>query len=205
MLRNPLADSTDKPVDVHAETRGVARLRLTNGGFFWRHWLRALLTLPLALLAGGCYGEMDHQPKFRHLSPSGFYSDGAAARTPPGGTVARETVPAREPLTAESIHRGQQRFNIYCLPCHGAGGAGDGQVVQHGFPAPPSFHIERLLKADDEHFFGVITNGAGRMFPYADRVSVPDRWAIVGYIRALQLSQRVPYAQLDAAAREKVK
>jgi len=97
--------------------------------------------------------------------------------------------------------RGQERYSVYCLPCHGAGGDGDGPVVQRGFPAPPSYHLERLLDAPDRHFVDVIEHGYGVMYPYADRVGMADRWAIAAYIRALQLSRRVAVAQLPAALR----
>lgn len=93
------------------------------------------------------------------------------------------------PLTAATLERGQERFNIYCSPCHSEAGDGDGMVVRRGFPHPPSYHSERLRNAPDAHFFNVITNGYGVMFSYADRIEPDDRWAIVAYIRALQLSQ----------------
>ena len=87
------------------------------------------------------------------------------------------------------LHRGQERFNIYCAPCHSPVGDGDGMVVRRGFPAPPSYHIDRLRQAPARDFYDVMTNGYGVMRPYSDRVSPEDRWAIVAYIRALQLSQ----------------
>jgi mono/diheme cytochrome c family protein len=93
------------------------------------------------------------------------------------------------PLTAATLARGQERFNIYCSPCHSEAGDGDGMVVRRGFPHPPSYHSERLRHAPDAHFFNVITHGYGAMFSYADRIEPDDRWAIVAYIRALQLSQ----------------
>ena len=163
-----------------------------------------------ALLSTGCYGEMNDQPRLRWLAPSSFFADGASARVPPGGTVAREQADDSRPvLTEQLVARGRERFNINCMPCHGPEAQGNGSVVQHGFPAPPSFMQERLLKAPDSHFYGAMTNGYGRMFPYADRVTPADRWAIAAYIRALQLSHDVPLeslpAELQTRARKELK
>jgi mono/diheme cytochrome c family protein len=100
-------------------------------------------------------------------------------------------------MTLALLQRGQDRFRIYCTPCHDAAGYGRGTVPARGFPQPPSFHIPRLRDAPSEHFVDVITHGHGVMYPYADRVTPPDRWAIAAYIRALQLSQDVPIAALS--------
>ena len=96
--------------------------------------------------------------------------------------------PSPPPLTMALLERGQQRFNIYCSPCHGRTGEGDGMIVRRGFPRPPSYFIGRLRKAPNQHFYDVISNGYGAMYPYSDRVKPADRWAIVAYIRALQAS-----------------
>jgi mono/diheme cytochrome c family protein len=93
------------------------------------------------------------------------------------------------PITPKLLARGRERFDIYCAPCHGYAGRGDGMVARRGFPHPPSYHIDRLREAPDMHFIDVMTHGYGVMYPYADRISRADRWAIVAYIRALQLSQ----------------
>ena len=103
------------------------------------------------------------------------------------------------PVTMQLLERGRERFDIYCAPCHSRVGDGDGRVARRGFPHPPSYHIDRLENAPDRHFYDVITHGYGVMYPYADRVSPEDRWAIVAYIRALQLSQDAPRAALPAS------
>jgi len=158
-----------------------------------------------------CRQDMHDQPKYIPLRESTFFGDARSARPPVAGTVARgqlrddpmlytgkrngadaEVFPF--PVTDRVMKRGQERFNIYCAPCHSEAGDGDGMVVRRGFPAPPSYHIERLRNAPDAHFYAVITNGYGAMYSYADRVTPEDRWAIVEYIRALQLSQN---ARLD--------
>jgi mono/diheme cytochrome c family protein len=102
------------------------------------------------------------------------------------------------PITLPLVARGRNRYDVYCAPCHSRTGDGDGMIVRRGFPAPPSYHTERLRNAPDSHLFQVISNGYGVMYPYADRITSEDRWAIVAYIRALQLSQHAPAADLDA-------
>ena len=119
---------------------------------------------------------------------------------PPEGVVARdeeEPPPKPPPVTLALLQRGQERFNIYCSPCHGRVGDGHGMIVERGFPAPPSYFIDRLLAAPSQHFYDVITNGYGAMYSYADRVTPADRWAIAAYIRALQASQHAAVAQLS--------
>ncbi len=166
------------------------------------------------LLLGGCWQDMGNQPKYRPLAASDFFVDGRASRDPPAGTVARgqlriddhfgtgtvdgklaETFP--QPVAPEMLDRGQQRFNIYCSPCHDRVGNGRGMVVQRGFPPPPSYHMDRLRAAPVGYFFDVVTNGFGRMSDYRDQISPADRWAIIAYIRALQLSQ---HAERDKLA-----
>jgi mono/diheme cytochrome c family protein len=149
--------------------------------------LRAALVLftVLALLSG-C-DDMTAQPK------AGAWSAAATLVTPAQDTVAWGDTPLNPPpLTLALLQRGQQRFQIDCTPCHSELGDGNGMVVQRGFPAPPSYHIDRLRQAPTQHFYDVITNGYGAMYSFAGRVSPRDRWAIAAYIRALQLSQHPP-------------
>lgn len=110
-------------------------------------------------------------------------------RVPPAGAVPIDPDPAPPRLTRALVLRGQERFRIYCAPCHGFMGRGDGVVVQRGFKQPPSFLTKRLREVPDQHLWSVITNGSGVMYPYADRVAPADRWAIVHYIRVLQEAQ----------------
>ncbi|HET7401270.1 MAG TPA: cytochrome c, partial [Usitatibacter sp.] len=105
------------------------------------------------------------------------------------------------PVTLALLQRGQERYGIYCVPCHSPLGDGDGMVARRGFPHPPSYHIDRLRRAPDRHFYDVITNGYGVMYAYGDRVAPPDRWAIVAYIRALQRSQGARLAAAGGTAR----
>jgi mono/diheme cytochrome c family protein len=101
------------------------------------------------------------------------------------------------PITPALLTRGRERFDIDCAPCHSRAGDGDGMIARRGFPRPPSYHTDRLRNAPDSHFYQVISNGYGVMYPYADRITSADRWAIVAYIRALQLSQHAPASMLS--------
>jgi mono/diheme cytochrome c family protein len=164
------------------------------------------LALLCALLASGC-DNMANQPK---VNPYEVYPTAANPLPPmsnPPGTVARgqQGEPPPPPVTMALLERGRQRFNIDCAVCHGFAGFADGMVVQRGFPAPPSYHIERLRKAPIQHYYDVITNGYGVMYSYAQRVSPQDRWAIVAYIRALQGAADVPVSQLTPADRAALK
>jgi mono/diheme cytochrome c family protein len=170
----------------------------------------------LALVLAGCHRDMYVQPYKRPLDPSSLFSDRAAARPLQPGTVSREDSPdlgpaqtgldhgqlvldLPVPITPGLVARGREQFGIYCAVCHGDDGYGHGMAVQRGFPAPPSFHTDRLRQAPAGHFFDVMTRGYGVMYPYASRVSPADRWAITAYIRALQLSQHAPAAALPAS------
>lgn len=171
--------------------------------------------MKLSLVAAGCLliaacsrDEMQDVPSYKPMEETQLFPDRSSARTPPEGTVAQgqldtdvalhfgrepgtKNAVAKSPLpfTSERLSRGQEMFNIHCAVCHGADGYGRGIVVRRGFSPPPSYHDERLRTAPDGHFFDVITNGYGKMYPYRSRIAVADRWAIVGYIRALQLGQ----------------
>ena len=145
---------------------------------------------------------MYSQSQIRTWDRSGFFSNGASMRKPVDGTVARNAAnaPAAEPrlIDAALLSRGQGRFDIFCTPCHGRAANGAGMIVQRGFPHPPSFVTGRLRHADAQLFYDTISNGYGVMYSYGDRVAPADRWAIVAYIRALQLSQDADPATLPA-------
>ena len=168
--------------------------------------LRSLsLALGLALLSA-CRQDMHDQPRYEPLEASAFFADGRSARPQVEGTIAHGELRIDDHLyrgkvdgefattfpfeiTREVMERGRERFNIFCSPCHGRLGNGEGMVVERGLKQPPSYHIERLREAPPGYFFDVITHGFGAMYDLSDKISVRDRWAIVAYIRALQLSQ----------------
>ncbi|MCW2242859.1 c-type cytochrome [Azospirillum canadense] len=168
---------------------------------------RILVLAALALLSLTACDNMASQPRDKTWRPANALPDRKVwPPVPPADAIAREDVarPA-PPLTPALLARGQERFAIYCTPCHGYLGEGDGMIVQRGFPAPPSFHIDRLRQAPTQHFYDVVTQGYGVMYSYADRVASDDRWAIAAYIRALQDSQRVAAASLPDAVRRGLK
>ena len=160
------------------------------------------MLLALALPLAACEQNMEVQPKYSQYSSAPLFR-GGVLRNPPPGAIARDDlqleaeVRKRPALTAELFDRGHQRFDIFCSPCHGVSGDGNGIIVERGMPRPTSYHADRLREADDQHFFDVITNGYGVMYSYASRVPPRDRWAIVAYIRALQLSR---HATMDDVA-----
>jgi len=160
--------------------------------------------LPLGAL--GCRQDMHDQPKYIPLRESTFFADERSARPLVAGTVARGElhddtllytgkIDGKDatifpfPVDANVMARGQERFNIYCTPCHGRTGQGDGMVVRRGYRHPPTFHQDRLRNAPAGQIFDVITNGFGAMPDYATQIKVEDRWAIIAYVRALQLSE----------------
>jgi mono/diheme cytochrome c family protein len=167
-----------------------------------------LAILALAAVLGGCDLSMTQQNKYGTETPAALWPDDTSARQLPDHVVAQgdlerdkaEKTPP--PVTPALLARGQQRFDIYCAPCHGLGGDGDGMIVRRGFPAPPSYHEPRLLAAPASHFYDVITHGYGVMYPYAGRVEPQDRWAIIAYIRALQLQRHATLALAPEAEQE---
>jgi mono/diheme cytochrome c family protein len=170
--------------------------------------MRVFIIPAAALLLAGCGLSMTQQRKLKTYAQSTLWPDGTSARPlPPGvvaqGDVARAAEAATPPPVSDALlARGRQRFDIYCAPCHGLAGDGDGIIVAHGFSAPPSYHIDRLVAAPAQHFFDVMTQGYGVMYSYADRVDAHDRWAIAAYIRALQLARRATVAQIPDAAEQ---
>lgn len=168
---------------------------------------RLLAFATLALLALGACDNMASQPRDKTWRPASTLPDRKVwPPVPPPDAVAREDAPRpAPPLTPALLARGHERFEIYCSPCHGFVGQGDGMIVQRGFPSPPSFHIDRLRQAPTQHFYDVMTQGYGAMYSYADRVASDDRWAIAAYIRALQDSQRVAAADLPDEVRRGLK
>jgi hypothetical protein len=164
---------------------------------------------------------MHDQPRYEPLEANPFFADGRAARPIVTGVVARGTLQDDAhlftgrvndefvtafpfPITQDVILRGQDRYNIFCSPCHGLVGDGEGSIVQRGLKHPPSYHIDRLREAPVGYYFNVITNGFGAMFDYADRIPAEDRWAIISYIRALQLSQNAKIDDVPAEARQQL-
>jgi mono/diheme cytochrome c family protein len=187
--------------------------------------LRAPLLFSLLLClatTAGCALELDldfdldmrHQPRMAPLDASAFFEDGASARPPVPGTVARgqlhlddlfytgregiafaQTFPIT--ITAELLERGQERYQIYCTPCHGQTGEGDGTIIEYGMPAPPSLHDPELAARQHGYYFAIITNGTRVMPRYAPQIPPEDRWAIVAYMRALQLTQSTDLSQVS--------
>jgi mono/diheme cytochrome c family protein len=171
----------------------------------------------LALL-GACRQDMHDAPRYEAYEKSAFFADQRAMRPQVEGTVARgqlrdnlalhtgkngatflATFPV--PLDETMIRRGQQRFQIYCMPCHGLLGKGDGMIVRRGYRQPPSLHLDRLRQQPAGYFFDVMTNGFGVMPDYAAQITVEDRWAVAAYIRALQISQNATIADVPTERR----
>jgi Cytochrome C oxidase, cbb3-type, subunit III len=192
-------------------THRPRRARPSPGGS--RIAARAVSAVVLLAAAGACRQDMFNQPRLKPLAESDFYPDRMSARPPVPDTVARsERITDRAldtgigedgrfvsrlpvPLTRALLVRGRERFDIFCSPCHGRVGDGRGMIVQRGLKAPPSYHIDRLRRQPVGYLFDVATNGFGQMSGYRSQVTPDDRWAIVAYIRALQLSQ---HAGIDA-------
>jgi mono/diheme cytochrome c family protein len=183
---------------------------------------RSALMVVFALLAvSGCRQDMHDQPKYVPLRQSTFFGDQRSGRPLVPGTVARgqwredallytgkvngaDSTAFPFAIDGNVMARGQERFNIYCSPCHGRTGQGDGMIVRRGFRRPPTFHQDRLRNAPVGQIFDVITNGFGAMPDYAGQVPPRDRWAIIAYVRALQLSEHATVSDLPAAERSKL-
>jgi mono/diheme cytochrome c family protein len=180
--------------------------------------LRLACYAVLAFAVLGCHPDMWVQPKYKAQEQSDFFADESSSRLPVKGTVPFGQVKGNDayyrgyangklveqmpvPVTAELIARGQERFNVFCRHCHGAIGDGEGMIAQRGYKVErpvASYHTDRLRQMPVGHFFDVITNGYGAMFPFSDRIPVEDRWAIVSYIRVLQRSQNAKLADVPA-------
>jgi mono/diheme cytochrome c family protein len=184
--------------------------------------ISAVTVLLVTLASVGCRLDMHDQPKYTTYKPSDFFVDQRSARPLIEGTIAQGHLDEDEllytghaggqyaevfPFVIDQavMQRGRERYEIFCSPCHGLSGAGDGMVVQRGYRQPPSFHNDRLRQVPPGHVFDVITNGFGAMPDYAMQVPVRDRWAIAAYLRALQLSQYAMVAELPPAAQEQLK
>jgi mono/diheme cytochrome c family protein len=148
---------------------------------------------------------MTRQPKYVANAPAPIFGNGAEAQTPPEGAVSQDEAALKAALTNPPpvdmalLKRGRERYDIFCTPCHGFGGDGDGAATRRGFPNPPSFHAARLEQAPAQHFVDVVTNGYGVMYSYAARVAPRDRWAIAAYVRALQQSRNATLAEAPEA------
>jgi mono/diheme cytochrome c family protein len=180
--------------------------------------IETIAVVCLMVVASGCRQDMHDQPKYQPLERSSFFEDGRASRPLLAGTIAQGQL--REdahlytgksgkdpvttfpfPITEQVLRRGQQRYNIYCSPCHDRLGTGLGMVVRRGLRQPPSYHIDRLRQSPVGYFFDVISNGFGAMPDYATEIQPVDRWAIVAYIRVLQRSQQATLADVPADKR----
>ena len=184
---------------------------------------RAVISLALlAIMLTACRQDMHDQPKYIPLRESTFFGDARSARALVAGTVARGQLHEDALLYTGKVNgadttmfpfriddrvmsRGRERFDIYCSPCHGRTGQGDGMVVLRGYRRPPSFHQDRLRDAPVGHFFDVITNGFGAMPDYAAQIRAEDRWAIIAYVRALQLSEHATLADVPAQELDRIR
>jgi mono/diheme cytochrome c family protein len=173
------------------------------------------------LVISGCQylrQDMANQPKNKALSPSEFFADGRSERPLIENTVARGSIandelvvpkesnnlPAGITVNMELLERGEERYKIFCSPCHGLQGDGNGMVSLRGMKHPPSFHIDRLRQSPNGYYYDVVTNGFGAMQGYDAQIPPGDRWAIIAYLRALQLSRSAHAAELPAELREKL-
>jgi mono/diheme cytochrome c family protein len=177
---------------------------------------------PIDVFPEWAFPSMENQPKLRPQSQSQFFADGRADRTPPARTVARGMLrtddhryrgkdsggaftpgfPSGLTVDLEFIQRGRHYYQIYCIPCHGALGDGNGITKRYGMGATPTYHDPRLRSMPDGEIFNTITNGKNTMLPYADKIAPDDRWAVIAYVRALQRAQQGTAADVtDSAAK----
>ncbi|NJN16351.1 MAG: cytochrome c [Oscillochloris sp.] len=183
--------------------------------------LLRLAWLPLCVFLAACHVDMYDQPRYEPNEVSTFFDDGRAVQPPVPNTVAIGRYEENSALysgvvggelatdlpielNAELLERGQKLFNAYCAPCHGMTGDGNGVIAYRGPIAVPSLHNDRLRTVALGYYFDVITNGVGRMYPYGSRIEAPDRWAVIAYVRALQLSQNAPADALSADDRTRL-
>jgi mono/diheme cytochrome c family protein len=178
---------------------------------------------PIDIFPEWAFPSMENQPKFRPQSQSAFFADGRSDRVPPAKTVARgmlrlddhryagkdaagafvQGFPAGLTIDAKFIERGRDRYQIYCAPCHGAVGDGNGITKRYGMGATPTYHDEPRRKLADGEIFNIISNGKNTMLPYGDKLAPDDRWAVVAYVRALQRAQMGTAVDVaDAAAKQ---
>jgi mono/diheme cytochrome c family protein len=162
--------------------------------------------------------DMANQPKNRPESPSDFFADGRSARPLIENTVARGSIdndvynvtkdfagfPPALKVNEKLLRRGQERYKIFCAPCHGLQGDGQGMIAMRGMKHPPSYHIDRMRQAPNGYFYDVMTNGFGAMYSYSERITPSDRWAIIAYVRALQLSRNIKAADLPPDLRQQL-
>jgi hypothetical protein len=182
-------------------------------------FLTSLSAVAVLSLLGGCRylkQDMANQPKNRPLSPSDFFDDGRSERPLVENTVARGSIADDElfvpkdsnnfplPVNRELLERGEERYKIFCTPCHGLQGDGNGMIAMRGMKHPPTFHQDRLRQAPNGYFYDNITNGFGAMYGYSAQIPPRDRWAIIAYVRALQLSRNAKVADLPAFLRERL-
>ena len=187
-----------------------------------QHTFLAALALT-AVVSAGCRQDMHDAPRYDPLESAEIFANGSSARPLVAGTVARgqlnddaflhtgkgaDGLPVSAfpfAITHDDLDRGQERFNVYCSPCHGRTGVGNGMVVQRGYRQAQSLHIDRLRLAPEGYFFDVITNGFGVMPDYRAQIPVDDRWRIIAYVRALQLSRQGATGDMPADMLEELK
>jgi mono/diheme cytochrome c family protein len=179
---------------------------------------RPFAVVLFAVALSGCRQDMHDNPRYEPLEQSDFFADGRSQRPLVANTVPRGFLRDDEhlyrgkvdgqlatefpvPVNAALMLRGQEQYNVFCSPCHGHTGAGDGMVVRRGYRAPTAFHHPRLREAPPGYVFDVITNGFGAMPDYAAQIAVQDRWAIAAYLKALQLSQNAGVNDVPAEKR----